>query len=161
MIPSMMQFVSPTHGKLEFYEMFHHLVSFVEEDVTKTYHLIIGTDSIGGDEATFVTAIVIHRVGNGGKYFYRKIRVPKTKSLPQRIYQEASLSLEVASLMRAELSKNGYTKLPVEIHLDVGENGETKQIIREVVGMVNGSGYDAVVKPAAYGASKVADRHSK
>lgn len=156
-----MQFVSPTHGKLEFNEMFHHLVTFVEEDISKKYHLIIGTDSMESDETTFVTAIVIHRVGNGGQYFYRQIKTPKTKSLRQRIYQETAFSLETASLLSAELSKNGYAQLPVEIHLDVGENGETKQIIREVVGMVNGSGYYAVVKPEAYGASKVADRHSK
>jgi predicted RNase H-related nuclease YkuK (DUF458 family) len=43
----------------------------------------------------------------------------------------------------------------------VGNNGETKKIIREVVGMVTGSGYAAVIKPEAYGASKVADKHSK
>lgn len=64
-------------------------------------------------------------------------------------------------MVKAKLSENGYAKLPVEIHLDVGENGDTKDIVREVVGMVTGSGYAAVTKPDAYGASKVADRHSK
>jgi predicted RNase H-related nuclease YkuK (DUF458 family) len=43
----------------------------------------------------------------------------------------------------------------------VGNNGETKRIVREVVGMVSGSGFSAVIKPDAYGATKVADKHSK
>ena len=33
--------------------------------------------------------------------------------------------------------------------------------VREVVGMVSGSGFAAVIKPDAYGATKVADKHSK
>ena len=46
-------------------------------------------------------------------------------------------------------------------HLDVGDKGETREIIRELVGMVTGSGYAARTKPDSFGASKVADRHSK
>jgi len=33
-------------------------------------------------------------------------------------------------------------------------------MIKEVVGMVRGSGYNAKTKPDAYGASAVADRHT-
>lgn len=156
-----MDFVSPTHGKLSFDEMFKRLVAFMKEEPDQTYHLIIGTDSLLGDDTTFVTAIVVHKVGHGGRYFYRKLRNRKIESLRQRILFETSLSLETASLITAEMARNGYSKLPVEIHLDVGEQGETKRIIREVVGMVTGSGYAAVTKPGAYGASKVADKHSK
>jgi predicted RNase H-related nuclease YkuK (DUF458 family) len=82
------------------------------------------------------------------------------ESLRQRILFETSLSLETASQLSAELAKNGYSELPVEIHLDVGDRGETKRVIREVVGMVQGSGYAAVTKPDSYGASKVADRET-
>jgi len=49
----------------------------------------------------------------------------------------------------------------VEIHLDVGRSGETRELIREVVGMVAGSGFDAKIKPESYGASSVADKHTK
>lgn len=156
-----LEFVSPTYGKLTFAEMFQHLVSFVEEDKDQLYNLIIGTDSMLADETTFVTAIVVHQVGHGGRYFYRKVLNRKIESLRQRMFYEAALSLETATKLTAELSKNGYAKLPVAIHLDVGENGETRTIIHEVVGMVTGSGYAAVIKPDAYGATKVADRHSK
>ncbi len=156
-----MDFHSPTYGKLSFRQMFDRLVEYMSEESDQHYHLIIGTDSLLSEKTCFVTAIIVHRVGHGGRYFYRKMFNRKMESLRQRILFETSLSLETAGLLSAELSRNGHSELPVEIHLDVGPNGDTKRIIREVIGMVTGSGYLAVTKPDAYGASKVADKHSK
>lgn len=156
-----MEFVSPTFGKLSFRTMFEQLVGYMHEEPDQRYHLIIGTDSLLSDQTCFVTAIIIHRVGHGGRYFYRKMINRKIESLRQRILYETALSLETAGHVSAELARNGHSELPVEIHLDVGPNGDTKRIIREVVGMVTGSGFTAVTKPDAYGASKVADKHSK
>ncbi len=156
-----MEFVSPTVGKLSFRQMFDQLVGYMSEVPDQRYHLIIGTDSLLSEKTSFVTAIVVHRVGHGGRYFYRKQVNRKMESLRQRILFETALSLDLAGQLSAELSRNGHSELPVEIHLDVGPNGDTKRIIREVVGMVTGSGFTAVTKPDAYGASKVADKHSK
>ncbi len=156
-----MDFVSPTQGRLSFERMFQSMVGYMRSEPDQRYNLIIGTDSLLSDDTTFVTAVIVHRVGHGGRYFYRKFRNRKIQSLRQRILFETSLSLETAHLITTTLGRNGYSKLPVEIHLDVGPNGETKRIIREVVGMVSGSGYAAVIKPDAYGATKVADKHSK
>lgn len=155
-----MEFISPTYGKLSFDRMFQHLVRYMQDEPELQYNLIIGTDSFLGDDTCFVTAVVIHRVGHGGRYFYHKFRNRKIESLRQRILYETSLSLETASQISAELAKNGFSELALEIHLDVGDRGETKRIIREVVGMVQGSGYAAVTKPDSYGASKVADRET-
>lgn len=156
-----MEFVSPTIGKLSFEQMFAALTGYMDEEPDQQYHLIIGTDSLLSDQTCFVTAIIAHRVGHGGRYFYRKMFNRKMDSLRQRILFETSLSLETAGLLSAELARNGHSELPLEIHLDVGPNGDTKRIVREVIGMVTGSGYMAVTKPDAYGASKVADKHSK
>ncbi len=155
-----MEFISPTYGKLSFDRMFQQLVGYMQEQPDQRYNLIIGTDSLLGDDTCFVIAIVIHRVGHGGRYFYHKFRNRKIESLRQRILYETSLSLETASQLSAQLATNGFSELPVEIHLDVGDRGDTKRIIREVVGMVQGSGYAAVTKPDSYGASKVADRET-
>ncbi len=155
------EFISPTYGRLSLDEVFSKLVAFINEDEDQSYNLIIGTDSFLSAETLFVSAIVIHRVGHGGRYYYKKITRKKMKSMRQRIFYEATMSIERASELRTRLNDNGFKRLPVEIHLDVGENGETKEIIKEVVGMVNGSGYAAVTKPDSYGATKVADRHSK
>ena len=156
-----LDFVSPTLGKLSFRQMFEHLVGYINEEPDQSYHLIIGTDSLLSEQTCFVTAVIVHRLGHGGRYFYRKMFNRKMDSLRQRIFFETALSLETAGLISAELSRNGHSELPVEIHLDVGPNGDTKRVIREVVGMVTGSGYVAVTKPDAYGATKVADKHSK
>ncbi len=48
----------------------------------------------------------------------------------------------------------------LEIHVDVGEHGDTRDMIKEVVGMVTGNGFVAKTKPQAYAASYVADKHT-
>lgn len=156
-----LEFHSPTFGKMSFERVFSKLIEYIEEDPTQRYNLIIGTDSFRSSETVFVSAIVIHRVGHGGRYFYKKRTERKVISLRHKIIYETTMSIELASVLAEKLSQNGYAKLPVEIHLDVGEVGETKNIIREVVGMVTGCGYKAITKPDSYGASKVADRHSR
>jgi predicted RNase H-related nuclease YkuK (DUF458 family) len=155
------EFVSPTYGRLSLDAMFEKIVEYVAGNADQTYNLIIGTDSFLSTETLFVSAVIIHRVGHGGRYFYKKLARRKIESMRQRIFYEATMSIELASAVMAKLNENGFRKLPVEIHLDVGPNGATKDIVREVVGMVTGSGYAAVTKPDSYGASKVADRHSK
>ncbi len=162
LIPEKPDFYSPTFGLLSFKEMFLRLAEYMEEEPEKHYNLIVGTDSVQINKTTLlVNAIVVHKVGHGGRYFYKKIRKRRITSLRQRIFYETLISLEVASMLETELSRNGFSRIPLEIHLDIGQNGDTRDIIKEVVGMVTGSGYFAVTKPDAYGASKVADRHSK
>jgi predicted RNase H-related nuclease YkuK (DUF458 family) len=158
----MRNYVSPTKGRMSLEELFDDIISFIEADQKSSYRLIIGTDSQPRrDAACFVTAIVIHRFGKGARYYYSKTWERLSKSIRQRVYYETSLSLEVASELSRMLSQNGHSELDVEVHLDVGENGPTKDLIKEVVGMVVGSGFSARIKPDSYGASTVADRHTK
>ncbi len=157
----MMEFVSPTKGVMTFEEMFKDMINYVNEQPKEQYKLITGSDSQMKESAIFVTAIIIHRVGKGARYYFHKQKHRYMESLRQRIYYETFLSLEVASRLSGKLSENGYAHMNVEIHLDVGENGDTKDIIREVVGMVIGSGFDARIKPDSYGASTVADKYTK
>ncbi len=156
-----MVFTSPTKGRLSFNDTFRDIVGYIQEMPGVPYKLIIGTDSQLREDACFVTAIIVHRVGKGGRYYYTKEKERVGRSLRQRIFYEAAKSLGVASKLAERLAKNGLGDLDVEIHLDVGQNGETKDLIREIVGMVTGSGFSARVKPDSYGASKVADKHTK
>ena len=155
------EFVSPTSGVLSFDRMFAVIVDYINQGPGQTYNLIIGTDSFLNSSTLFVSAVIIHRVGHGGRYFYKKTPRRKIDNLKQRIFFEATMSIELASIIKTRLDESGLQKLPVEIHLDVGDKGETREIIRELVGMVTGSGYAARTKPGSFGASKVADRHSK
>ncbi len=156
-----MYFVSPTKGPMSFFAMFEDILDFVAENPESQYKLIVGSDSQAREQICFVTAVVIHRIGKGGRYYYCRTYVSKMPSIKQRIFYEAHLSLDIASKIAGELSRTGHNDLNVEIHLDVGRNGETRSMIRELVSQIVGSGFAAKIKPDAYGASQVADKHSK
>lgn len=155
-----MEFISPTKGVLTFDQVFEEVIAYASEFPDDSYRLIVGTDSQIRDETCFVTALIVHRKGKGGRYFYTRHYEDYAHSLRQRIFYEASLSLSVASLLTEKLVESGH-ELNMEIHLDVGSNGATRNLVKEVVGMVNGSGYLCRIKPDSYGASSVADRYTK
>lgn len=156
-----MQFISPTRGPMDFDGMFREIIGYVRESPEAAYRVIVGTDSQLREDTSFVTAVIVHRVGKGARYFYYREREPFSRSLRQRIFYEAARSLDVAGQLAARLAANGYADFDIEIHLDIGHHGETKNLIREVVGMVTGSGFDARIKPDSFGASKVADKYTK
>lgn len=156
-----MNFISPTEGKLSFDQTFNSIISFVKAAPKSNYRLIIGTDSKQGKTAVFVTAIVIYREGKGARFYYNKEEVEPKPTLRNRIYQETLNSLKVAGLVSEKMSERIVTDLNIEIHLDIGRNGETRDLIKEVVGMVVGNGYEVKIKPSAYAASHVADRYTK
>ncbi|HOB35382.1 MAG: hypothetical protein GX090_06730 [Firmicutes bacterium] len=156
-----MKFVSPSSGPMDLKKVFNAIAQYIKENPEDEYRLMIGTDSRVRQHTVFVTAIIIHRVGKGGKYFYCKQRHRPMDSLRQRMYFETSLSLEVAARLTAMLAEAELDDLRLEIHLDIGPCGETKSLIRELVGMVMGSGFAARIKPHSIGASKVADKHTR
>lgn len=156
-----MHFISPTRGRLSFDDVFSDMVAYIAEAPEARYRVIIGTDSQFGEETCFVTAVIVHREGKGARYYYTRERERVERSLRQRIFYETARSLGLAGRMAEKLAENGYADMNVEIHLDVGENGQTRDLIREVVGMVVGSGFDARIKPDSYGAMTVADKYTK
>jgi len=156
-----MDYHSPTKGRLTFDQVFEEVCAYINCYPEESFRLIIGTDSQIKQEGTsFVTALIIHRKGKGARFFYTRHSERHTRSLRQRIFYEASQSLSIASQVLAKLAEMGQD-LDVEIHLDVGNNGATKELIKEVVGMVMGSGFTCRIKPEAFGASSVADRFTR
>lgn len=161
---------SITHGQLKIEEVISFIKSFLEEDSKAEYSLVIGTDSHeksgpknGTKTISLVTAILVHRKGTGGKYFWKRFTISNIHSLREKIYAETMGSLDFASTFVPLLKKHLNGKMPeynLEIHIDVGEHGDTREMIKEVVGMVTGNGYVAKTKPEAYGASYVADKHT-
>lgn len=156
-----MLFISPSKGKLSFRDMMEDITNYITGLPTSAYKIIIGSDSQVKTDTCFITAVVVHRLGKGARYYYRKMRHRKIKSLRQKIFYETALSLEVGGLVNKHFAESGFADLEVEIHIDAGNKGETRDLIREVVGMVTGSGFQAKIKPEAYGASSVADKHTK
>jgi len=166
---SEMRLNSLTHGIIEVKESIRLIRNFLEEKPSAQYSIVIGTDSHekenNGDSKiiNLVTAVLVHRRGFGGKYFWRRKDMANIHSLREKIYAETLESLNFALFFVPLLRKtlNGDTpSYNLEIHIDVGEFGDTRDMIKEVVGMVTGNGFVAKTKPYAYGASYVADKHT-
>lgn len=160
---------SLTHGEINILKSIELIKDFLEERPNAEYSLVIGTDSHEktneGNSKTInlVTAILVHRKGFGGKYFWRRRNLSNIHNLREKIYAETLESLNFAlfyvPLLRKVLNGNSPS-YNLEIHIDVGEHGDTRDMIKEVVGMVTGNGFVAKTKPQAYGASYVADKHT-
>jgi len=138
------------------------IVSFMNGDPEREYKIIIGTDSevLGNQEADFITAIVVYRKGNGGRYFWRRIKGGRYHTLRDRIIDEVMVSLDSAKLLLDHLKNIPLqSRWEFEIHVDIGQNGPSRNLIQEVTAIVRASNFEAKTKPESYAASKVADRH--
>lgn len=160
-------FVSPSRGRRDFGQVIADVADFVNEDQSCRYQVVVGTDSeelvkANGRPgiAEFVSVITVHRIGRHGRYFWKRMRDIKTFDRHDRMLKEASYSLELAQRVVAELRTQLNDGLyNFEIHLDIGQNGPTRNLIQEIVGMITGNGFTARIKPESYAANKVADRH--
>lgn len=169
--PLGVSFQSLTYGNLNMEGVIDCIKAFLEEMPESSYSLVIGTDSheknavkaANSKDINLVTAILVHRKGFGGRYFWRRKEMKNIHTLREKIYAETMMSLNFASTFVPLLKKSLNGKAPnydLEIHIDVGEHGDTRDMIKEVVGMVTGNGFVAKTKPYAYGASYVADKHT-
>lgn len=149
-------------GSMSLAEVVGGVHEFVSAKPQRKYKIIVGTDSAARSETNFVTAITVWRVGNGGIHFWTRSKTTKCHDMRDRIYRETIHSITLAQELRGRLQeKLGHEFFwDDQIHIDVGENGPTKEFIETVVGMVKGYGFDAVIKPNSFGASVVADRHT-
>jgi len=157
-------FYNSKHEKMSINEMIEKIISFVNEYPEYEYKLSIGTDSMTYKDTHFVLAIVLHRVGNGGIYFYKKFDHAGIRDLRTKLYAETQLSIETADLLVSILldkDEKLLDKLNLSIHLDIGTSGPTKDLIKELEGWVMAIGYEYEIKPNSYAASFVADRYSK
>lgn len=157
-----MFYQSPTYGKVHLDELKRLVSAFMGQDKKAQYEVIVGSDSqkVKNNQYDFVSALIIHRVGGGGIYFWKRQMIDKKMSLKERIYTEATMSLTTSENFVSFFKENGIAKYNIQIHVDIGRNGETRTMITEVVGMIRASGYEIRIKPDSYGASKVADKYT-
>ena len=158
LLPS--SFNSPTYGQIEWDEALPKMITFRGRDREAQYEVIVGTDSEAvNTTADFVSAIIVHKKGRGGVYFWGRQKISNLHSLKQRIVQEALISLMMAEKLVKDFASLGLLDLNLEIHVDIGPNGETRTMIAEIVGMIRANGFKVSTKPSSWGASTVADRH--
>ena len=177
------KFYNETLGKhINFDEVVEEIINYVHHDSESEYKITVGTDSQGSNHTHFVTAIAVLRVGNGGRYFWTKSERKFCPTLRDRIYKEALLSITMTQELRSKLkdklgedlfwpARNATLQQlrscgrvaggddKISVHIDVGRRGATRDFVDTVVGMVKGYGLEAVIKPDAFGAFVLADRH--
>lgn len=139
-------------------QLIKEIENFILTDKKYPYRILVGTDSEYFDHhIDFVTVIVVHRVGYGAKYFWRRQIVNSKFSLYERLWQEALLSLNISQeLLRILTDKN--LDFRFEVHLDLGTLGKSSSSLKEIINLVRGYGLEVKIKPEAYAASKIADR---
>lgn len=157
---------------LTFSEMFSRILGFIKDDPKSSYRIAIGTDSMVKTSSCFITAVLVHRVGKGAIGFLRKVIIPRQiRSLREKISTEITFTQEIAYMFTPERIDQIYeavftndddsNNLNLEIHLDIGPKGPTKELIKEMVNRVSGMGFAIKIKPFATAASSLADRFTK
>ena len=160
------QFYNPTRGNLKINQVVEEILGYMGKKPEKFYDIIVGCDSSSGEEPHFPVAVVILRKGEGGRFFLKKIGYKNRKfyNWKARILEEVLLSCELALFLREhvenKLKLNSFNYQFRYIHADIGENGQTKDMIKEVTGLIRGNGFEPKIKPEAYVASTVADRYA-
>ena len=157
-------FFNPTCGNLTLDGVIKEIFKYIAGDKEKFYDIVVGCDSSSEEEPTFPLAIVVLRKGEGGRFFLKRIKYPKSRKFytwKQRILNEVLLSCELALSLKDKLVNPALPNFQFRyIHADVGENGATRDMIKEVIGLIRGNGFEPMIKPESFAASVVADRYA-
>lgn len=160
-------FHTPRFERLDFYKTMDAAVNFVKQDPRSRYKIIIGSDTSAYRTepltTSIITAVIVWRVGKGAVYFWTKSMPRVFHTRRDRIIGETMASLMLAQEIRSclkDMIGDEFLWDGNEIHADVGSTGETRVYIREVTGLIRGFNFEPVIKPQAWCASVVADRHA-
>lgn len=164
-------FYSPSRGSLDFKEVIKEIYNYISSDPEFFYDIVVGCDSPSSDKPFFPIAIVVLKTGAGGRFFLKKMHYPETFlkrfiNWKNRILQEVYLSCELALSLRETLEKefgkatSTFNYQFQYIHADVGEQGKTKEMVKEVTGLIKANGFEPRIKPFSFAASVVADRYT-
>jgi len=139
------------------------IIQTAKDYVKKNGKVYVGTDSfISQKKVTFASTVCLHGAdgSRGGQYFFKKETLDPRKfsSLRQRIFHEVQNTINIAM----HLYESGVDD--IEIHLDISPsdgNTKTSKMADAMTGYARGVGFECKVKPEAWAAASVADKHSK
>ena len=158
-----MIFINPTNGRMTKEEIYDFILSKIKENhITKQhdYSIIVGTDSQNSYKTKMVLVICLIDKGHGGRYFYHIDWIKKIKDINTKIYTETQKSLEIAHELNEFLNEHNV-RADVEIHVDIGRHGKTKDLIQGILGWIAAEGFKAKIKDESWVASTIADKISK
>ncbi len=135
----------------------------IKKHISDDGELFIGCDSyLAHDKCVFAIALCTHgaKTQSGGRYYWyrRNIRAEKYKNFSLRMFQEAYNSLGLALWVVEQ-----FPDAKIEIHIDISSNPKEKSFKYgdALAGMVKGAGFECKIKPYAWAANSIADKHSK
>lgn len=129
------------------------IVAFIKEAAALGQEVHVGTDSLQTGRFTqFCTVVIVHTPGKGGRVAYSREVVPRMNSLRERLQKEVWRSVTIALAVAPSVPR-------LSIHIDANPDPRYRsgQHVQELVGMVMGQGFRAVIKPDSYAASHAAD----
>jgi hypothetical protein len=161
-------FFSPSKGDLDLQQVIKEIFGYMQESPEYQYEIIVGCDSPSSDKPFFPIAIVVLRIGAGGRFFLKKMKydeeyLKRFSFWKNRILQEVYLSCELALALKDKLIEENKLGLKYEfqyIHADVGEKGKTREMVKEVAGLIKSNGFEPRIKPLSFAASNIADRYT-
>lgn len=155
--------------RVNYNQMIKIIADYIKKDLKAEYDITIGTDSQTHSESKIVEVIAVHKIGDGGIFFYHSEYRERFRALKEKIVEETARSLENANgfldnielLLLEDNIDIEKLNLNFHIHCDIGHKGKTKELIKEITNWVNSLGYDCLIKPESYTASGIANRFSK
>lgn len=165
-------FQNTTEKSLSLEDVFQRVLRFMARDPFGEFRFMIGTDShVYRKHITFVTGIVIQRMGKGVWACYRKDKVSGQMDLRTKILKETELTQKVASffdkdkekIMADIIAPNNGSSLIRECHLDIGQGKQNKTsiFVDEMMKVIESTGYQAKIKPYSFVASHYANYYTK
>jgi len=162
------QFYNLQEGMLSLPQMVKTIIHYISEAPNEDYNVVVGCDSSSEESPVFPVVVVVRRIGKGGRFFIKRIRFSsdqkKFYNIHSRILQEVYLSCQVALYLKEKLlpalekaDSQSHCQFRY-IHADIGGDKETQGMIKEVVNLIKGNGFEAKIKPESYAASTIADR---
>ncbi len=144
-----------TLGGVEVLDVMSTVQSLVRQG--QTVH--IGTDAQKSSKRMeFVTVACVLNPGKGGRVFYTRRFDRKEISLFEKLSTETWLSLDLAIHMHEAFElEAGREQIWVHVDANPDERYDSSSYVKQLAGMVAGSGFPVLVKPNAWCASHVAD----
>ena len=130
------------------------ILAFVREASRSGQAVHVGTDSLQSRRLTqFVTVVVILTPTKGGRVAYRREMVPRISSLRERLLKEVWKSVDLG------LQFSPIVKGDLTVHIDANPvvAHKSSQYVQELVGLVVGQGFKALIKPDSWAATHAAD----
>jgi len=150
---------SPSLGRMTLDEVVLDIKQYIAES-TVPVEIVVGSDSQNSDETKFVTVLAMYRQGQGGRFFYHIEKHKLVTNLRLKIYQETQMTLKFADALSKVMIDNDILH-NIIVHIDIGTEGKTKELINEIKGWVISEGYEVFIKPQCYAACAIANMISK